>query len=169
MKEKKNQYNKQYSNFQYRSRDISLFLLITRIFGRKREQRTCSERFTRSSRIINRSRRGGSRRYDLSRRTQNHGSYSKVYPSPYTAREMIGEGAERRLHVASGNRPPPVIDFPSTRWSLEPVEIRLAFRTVAALPRRQIVVIKFHHGVRGREREGIIEREREEGGGQFCI
>ena len=92
MKEKKNQYNKQYSNFQYRSRDISLFLLITRILGRKREQRTCSERFTRSSRIINRSRRGGSRRYDLSRRTQNHGSYSKVYPSPYTAREMIGEG-----------------------------------------------------------------------------
>lgn len=93
MKEKKNQYNKQYSNFQYRSRDISLFLLITRIFGRKREQRTCSERFTRSSRIINRSGRGGSRRYDLSRRTQNHGSYSKVYPSPYTAREMIGEGS----------------------------------------------------------------------------
>lgn len=81
---------------------------------------------------------------------------------------MIGEGVERRLHVASGNRPPPVIDFPSTRWSLEPVEIRLAFRTVAALPRRQIVVIKFHHGVRGREREGIIERERG-GGGQFCI
>lgn len=38
MKEKKNQYNKQYSNFQYRSRDISLFLLITRIFGRKGEQ-----------------------------------------------------------------------------------------------------------------------------------
>lgn len=88
-----------------------------------------------------------------------------MYPSPYTAREMIGEGAERRLHVASGNRPPPVIDFPSTRWSLEPVEIRLAFRTVAALPRRQIVVIKFHHGEGVREREGIIEREREEGGG----
>lgn len=61
----------------------------------------------------------------------------------------------RRLHVANENRLPPVIDFLSTRWSLEPVEIRLAFRTATAFPWRQIVVIKFHHG----EREPA----------QFCI
>lgn len=93
----------------------------------------------------------------LSRRlctlAQNHDSYPKVYSPVYSKRNDWGGRESRRLHVASGNRPPPVIDFPSTRWSLEPVEIRLAFRTVAALPRRQIVVIKFHHGEGGEGRE----------------
>lgn len=164
MKEKKNQYNKQYSNFQYRSRDISLFLLITRIFGRKGEQLLRAiytiESYHKS---VGEGRISTLR--SVSTYTESRLVFQSVSLPVYSERNDRGGEAERRLHVASGNRPPPVIDFPSTRWSLEPVEIRLAFRTVAALPRRQIVVIKFHHGEGVREREGIIEREREEGGG----